>query len=54
MPCGHPLAARRIVTYDNGKRLRTDCWACAMEADRISRIVGPAKRASIGEKRSVE
>lgn len=31
MPCGHPLAARRIVWSKAGKRLITDCWACAIE-----------------------
>ncbi len=56
MPCGHPLAARavRSLAASPFADLFTDCWACGVERELIRDIVGPAKRASIAAKRSVE
>jgi hypothetical protein len=50
MPCGHPLAARRVIVKEG--RLESGCWACAVEREIISKIVGPGamKRRAAGVK----
>jgi len=43
MTCGHPLSARRVKWTDVGKRLITDCWACAVEAEPTNRPGWPSR-----------
>jgi hypothetical protein len=48
IPCGHPRAARMVVVYAEGpraedRRLRTECWACAVERE----IAAKSKRAAV-------
>lgn len=52
MPCGHPLAARRIVVVEGD--IITTCWACSVQREIVSKIVGPAKRAGLARDGRVE
>lgn len=48
--CSHPLAARIIVQDDSTipVGLKTDCWACAIQREVVSKIVGPAAKKQRG------